>query len=72
MTIKQKFRWFCIFFLVVLYSSYCMVHGFPQTLLQALYASLSVAFLGSLIVLVFMVTSLVFGLPIHQILKQLK
>ncbi len=72
MSIKQKFRLFCLFFIAVLYGSYFLVHGLPLTLLQAWYELLAVGFLGILIVLVFIVTSLVFGLPIHQILKQLK
>ena len=72
MTISQKFKMFILFFFVVLYASYFMFYGLPGTLLEFLYCSLAIACIATLIVVVFIITSLVFGLPFHQIVKQLK
>jgi hypothetical protein len=63
---------FILFFFVVLYASYFMCYGLPQTLLEFFYGSLAIACITILIVVVFIITSLVFGLPFHQIVKQLQ
>ncbi len=49
-----------------------MFYGLPGTLLEIFYDSLAIACIAALIVVVFIITSLVFGLPFHQIVKQLK
>jgi len=48
---------------------YCIVHGFPTTIQQALYLIFCTSVVNAMIVVVFILTLVVFGLPIPKIFR---
>ena len=52
--------------------AYCYTFGFPATWQQVLYTSFFVGVLGAVIIGVFMLTLLVFGLPIPDVFRRKK
>lgn len=72
MNLRKKLQLFGVFFFTTLITAYCTVHGFPGNLTELLIGMVAIFSLTILILLVFFVTSIVFGLPVYDILEQIK
>jgi hypothetical protein len=51
---------------------YCIAHGFPTTFQQTLYLIFCTSVINAMILIVFIFTLVVFGLPIPKIFKPFK
>ncbi len=67
----NTFRLFIFSLFLPLYGGYITIHGQPKTLQEAIYILLAASFMVAMIIIVFIITSLIFGLPIHKFLKQI-
>jgi len=66
---NQQFFIFCY---SVLYIAYLVIYGIPKTVLEVLYGGVVLGVVFAFIVGVFLLTLLVFGLPIPDIFKRKK
>lgn len=72
MTMFAKMKLLFAFIPSVLTIAYFLVHGLPSNGIEFLMAVGSVAFLVTLIVVVFLTTSAVFGLPLGKVIQDIK
>ncbi len=66
LTTHQK-MYLCLFFIPFL--AYCYTYGMPTTLQQAGYAVLYAATIGVFVLFVFVLSLLVFGVPVPRLFK---